>query len=148
MVIYAESARCGDWHKTWGCRAGQRKNQVFLCPQMLKICSAPCAYSGTWRTQLSGWVSKSEERHPDHSGEAETQVTLRVQFGLLQLPSPRADCPGNEAIPEHGVPGTPRWVCANDNRELLSWNLRLPFPCKWDRRNCCSSIQEDPNIPS
>ena len=108
MVIYTESTRAGDWHKTWCCRAGQRAEKAPGVPLPMNAANLQCTLPlGTWRTQLPGWVSKSEERHP---------VAVGVQSGLLQLPSPRADCPENKAIPEHGVSGTPRWACANEGQ--------------------------------
>ena len=70
--------------------------------------------------QLPSCVSKSEERQPDRLGQTEAQVSLGVQLGLLQLPSPRADWPGNEAIPEHGVLIHHAGLVQIRDRELLS----------------------------
>lgn len=96
---------------------------------------APCPYSGTWRTQLPGWVSKSEERHPEHLGQTEAQVAIGVQFGLLQIPSPRVNSPGNEAIPEHRVSGTPRWAWANEGQKagVMKSEIGPPAQMRWKK---------------
>lgn len=126
---------------------GQRKHQVFLCPWMLPKCSAPCPYSGTWRTQLPGWVSESEERHPERSGQTGAQVALGVQFGLLRFPSLMPAGPGNEAIAEHRVSGTQHWACANEGQRAGVTKSENALPTQMRGTNCSSSVQEDRNIP-
>lgn len=59
--------------------------------------------------------------------------SLRVYFGLLRLPRPRADCPGNMAIPESmECQVDPAGLVQMKDRMLVSWNMRFAFPHKWE----------------